>query len=485
MLRHYAGYEPTEIAEILGIPAGTARSRLHHAHRAMRAALEADARAPAIGGQLGMTGKRDIDRILDVWFVDGPSVMPDRLFDAVLDQVGRMPQRPFARLRLRLNDMNPNIRWLTAAAAALVVVLVAVATINRPVDDTVGASSTPLASAGPSQGAGAAPVPDVLRGTWMGEPRTVPDGAPEAGSTLTLDADSSLFATSKFTGSGFQLVSTAEAVDEDTIRLSSVSGNVVCPEGSGTYTWSLSSSGETLEVLAEDADTCAVRGAATVGTYWRADCPADDNDCLGTLDAGTYASQFFDPFVANSGAWFRRYGALTYTVPADWVNAGDWPGFYSLAPVGASDGTMIFLASDVVVAITDKDCEEVQDPDIGTTATAITDWLAAADGLISSTPEEVSIGGLDGLRVDITMDPEWTETCPYSDGEPTRTLFVDRTTTPGFSWNIGPGGVMRLYFLDLGDGRALMIDIESISTAEYDAIVDEATTIVESFVFTP
>ena len=52
-LRHFAGYEPAEIAEILGIPAGTARSRLHHAHRAMRAALEADARVPAIGGQLG------------------------------------------------------------------------------------------------------------------------------------------------------------------------------------------------------------------------------------------------------------------------------------------------------------------------------------------------------------------------------------------------------------------------------------------------
>ena len=50
VLRHYAGFAPAEIAEILGIPAGTARSRLHHAHRAMRAALEADARAIAIGG---------------------------------------------------------------------------------------------------------------------------------------------------------------------------------------------------------------------------------------------------------------------------------------------------------------------------------------------------------------------------------------------------------------------------------------------------
>jgi len=52
VLRHFAGFEPAEIADILGIPAGTARSRLHHAHRAMRAALEADARVTAIGGQL-------------------------------------------------------------------------------------------------------------------------------------------------------------------------------------------------------------------------------------------------------------------------------------------------------------------------------------------------------------------------------------------------------------------------------------------------
>ena len=51
-LRHYAGFDPAEIAEILGIPPGTARSRLHHAHRAMRAALDADARSTAVGGQL-------------------------------------------------------------------------------------------------------------------------------------------------------------------------------------------------------------------------------------------------------------------------------------------------------------------------------------------------------------------------------------------------------------------------------------------------
>ena len=51
---HYLGLTPTEIAERLGIPVGTARSRLHYAHRAMRSALEADERATTVaaGGRI-------------------------------------------------------------------------------------------------------------------------------------------------------------------------------------------------------------------------------------------------------------------------------------------------------------------------------------------------------------------------------------------------------------------------------------------------
>ena len=47
---HYLGLAPTEIAERLGIPVGTARSRLHYAHRAMRAAIEADERPVTVAG---------------------------------------------------------------------------------------------------------------------------------------------------------------------------------------------------------------------------------------------------------------------------------------------------------------------------------------------------------------------------------------------------------------------------------------------------
>jgi len=51
VLRHLEGRDLADIAEILGIPVGTAGSRLHHAHRAMRAALDADARGIVIGGR--------------------------------------------------------------------------------------------------------------------------------------------------------------------------------------------------------------------------------------------------------------------------------------------------------------------------------------------------------------------------------------------------------------------------------------------------
>ena len=44
VLHHYLALPLDEIAETLGVPVGTVRSRLHHAMRGLRASLEADAR---------------------------------------------------------------------------------------------------------------------------------------------------------------------------------------------------------------------------------------------------------------------------------------------------------------------------------------------------------------------------------------------------------------------------------------------------------
>ena len=44
VLHHYLDMPLDEVAETLGVPVGTVRSRLHHAMRGLRAALDADAR---------------------------------------------------------------------------------------------------------------------------------------------------------------------------------------------------------------------------------------------------------------------------------------------------------------------------------------------------------------------------------------------------------------------------------------------------------
>jgi RNA polymerase sigma-70 factor, ECF subfamily len=52
VLHHYVGLGLGEIAEILGVPYGTVGSRLHHATRAMRAAIAAGDRVPVVEGRL-------------------------------------------------------------------------------------------------------------------------------------------------------------------------------------------------------------------------------------------------------------------------------------------------------------------------------------------------------------------------------------------------------------------------------------------------
>jgi len=48
VFHHYLGLPLPDVAERLGIPFGTAKSRLHYATAALRASLEADARTPSL-----------------------------------------------------------------------------------------------------------------------------------------------------------------------------------------------------------------------------------------------------------------------------------------------------------------------------------------------------------------------------------------------------------------------------------------------------
>jgi hypothetical protein len=112
-----------QVAEVLGIPAGTAHSRLHHAMRGLRAALDADARPPT-REVAPMSTDRDTTRIVRSWLRTDEHESADDVLDAVLAMLDATPQRRAWWPARRIADMN-TFSKLAAAAAAVAVAVVA------------------------------------------------------------------------------------------------------------------------------------------------------------------------------------------------------------------------------------------------------------------------------------------------------------------------------------------------------------------------
>ena len=97
-----------------------------------------------------MTHQRDIERLLDHWFGDGPTEAPGRVLDAVADQIGRQSQRPVWRLEWRHIYMTSTFKLATAVAALAVVAV-------------VGYTLLPNSSSGNGSGGGSMSID----GTWV------------------------------------------------------------------------------------------------------------------------------------------------------------------------------------------------------------------------------------------------------------------------------------------------------------------------------
>jgi hypothetical protein len=199
-------------------------------------------------------------------------------------------------------------------------------------------------------------------------------------------------------------------------------------------------------------------------------CPVPyHGECLGPISAGTYTTvQFLPP--------------ITYTVPdGGWFNSEDLPGLFTLIPPGfgvdldsnEATGDSIGIATSVVAA--NADCAESEQPGVGHTAAALAAEFAQRPGLTTTTPTPVSVGGLQGLVLDIRLADGWTQTCFYSGGNPVVPL-ISGVPPSDLDYPIGPGFIMRLYLLDR-PGSTLAIELGDKSGGThldaYSAIVDE------------
>lgn len=107
-----------------------------------------------------MSTERETTRVVRSWLEEGVTALPDRVLDAVLDQLPATPQRrPWWRA-WRSPYMNNPVRIAIAAAAVLVVALVGYEFL--PSNTGSGGPPTTTPSAAPSPTLAAAPTSTVL-----------------------------------------------------------------------------------------------------------------------------------------------------------------------------------------------------------------------------------------------------------------------------------------------------------------------------------
>lgn len=191
-------------------------------------------------------------------------------------------------------------------------------------------------------------------------------------------------------------------------------------------------------------------------------CPSAGGACLGPLEAGTYTTTVFSP-------------AITYTVPQGWANGEDLLGNFLLQL--EDDPRYLGIYRNVAAPF---ECEERPDPGVDRSVYALSNWLSDHPGLETSKPAPVSVGGLDGVYLDISLAGSWTTTCPFSAGQPVVPFIVGGDPS-SLHHVILPGFQERLYLLAHEDGNvAIEVGPEGGSLEEY---LEEVAPIIQSLRF--
>jgi hypothetical protein len=458
-----------------------------------------------------MRHDRDIEPILDAWLGPGPETMPDSLFQDVLVQVARTPQRRTRRSIVRYPTMLSAFKVpLAASLAALVIGLAVLVSWHSPERLVPGATSPrPSSSPGPSSGS-----VDALVGSWVGPPRPIADLAPSQHLAQWTIYSNGLF---QLDYAGEPLNSRVVAVGPGEVRLTnSADGPEGCERGTvGTYRYTLSDGGREVTLSSID-ERCLVREALLTGTWSSLTCQLGA-PCRGPLVSGTHRSSIFDPRNGAAETPLARPGGLTYSVPDGWANDWDWLSSLRLVPVEAYEEEIRVAAypkdvwpdqisvwtRPVAVGLEPTDCSWREDRFAGSTVDGLAGWLGRHPELTASEPVEIELDGHRALVIDIDLAPGAGTRCTKGQGSFVR-LFASRDAfgadgrIVGWGdgawevdgWDLGSGGFtadgtsdpQRLILVDL-DGEPVVILVDSEQAEQQAAWTERAMPVVESFTF--
>jgi hypothetical protein len=134
-------------------------------------------------------------------------------------------------------------------------------------------------------------------------------------------------------------------------------------------------------------------------------CPnPHGGDCLGRLAAGEYETTLFSP-------------RITYTAPDGWTNLEDLPGNFQMAMQADEEGQDTprggsYLGIYRNVRAPALNCREAWEQGVGWTPAELAAWYQTVPGLITSEPLPVTVGGFDGLQIDLALEPG-VEACSF------------------------------------------------------------------------
>lgn len=498
-----------------------------------------------------MTQRNDIERALDLWLADGPTHVPDRVFDDAVTAVYRAPQRSPWRLRWR--NLKVSTRLLVAASIAVLAVVGVGAGLYalRPTDNTATTPTptptvTPDVTSAPTSSACQPSEPACLGALAAGihfsdqlvTPLryTVPEGwrkELDVPGALNLVANGTTPETFIAVWPDWQIMSQSDcgnrpeeglgrgvsdlvtflvdhpglvASPPEAVVLGGLPGVVLdirrdeawtgpCPNAVNLFThqgtindigwqdvsgsrvnrlWLLDGpDGHVTNVAIEAPNDEAFDAFVEIATpviesivFTDKSSCVDGSPCVGRLLPGAHRtwSPFSRPFA--------------YVVPDGWTNDWNVPLGYAVLPVDAAQaaepGIFIFLD---VYGSDQTSCTRRPASGVGRTSADLVAWLDSLPDLSITAPTPVSVGGLAGARLDVSVT-SGGPVCSPGDYQ----LWV--SDYQPLWWGLTPGHPTRHYLLDLPDRHNVLIVVPA-PEADFDALMAIADPIIESFDFAP
>jgi len=443
-----------------------------------------------------MTSERDFDRLARAWMDLGPDEAPDRVVAAVLEAAETTPQvrRPIRWPTWRSFHMNR--LTIAAVAVAIVAVIGGGIMLTRGTSPSVGGPVvTPSPSPAASSAAVAGSVPTRLQMAWIGAPRAI-SGMPHSDRyRFSLGPDTMSFVDDAY--KVYALASDASSVPGTSNELTFVSRDTKggCQVGdTGRYRWALSPGSTRLTLTALD-EACANRQAALAGQWLRVACKDASDGCFGTLEAGTWPSQYVAPKADPTATWKPDWGALTYDVPDGWANKADWPDTFTLTPAAdyatvdangdyAGAFREINVFSHPAAALQNPACTPAEAKNVPPTVDGLIGYIRGLPGIKATAPTPVTINGAKGSFIDIQIAPDWQGSC-LDDPGVRHAVYLTRqgVAQDAYQLDVRSGERHRMVFLDLGDGQVVGIQIVASDAAAFDDFAAQAMPVIESMTF--